>query len=77
MSVLEGDGQQQPQSWLCTLMEQESGNCVKKVKTPDWSNAPFVSKAVSKGQRSGETEIVVSASNSTSWEMGWSLVTLV
>lgn len=52
---------EQPQSWLCMLKEQESGNCVSKVKTPDWSNALFVSKAGRKVQRSRKTEIVVSA----------------
>lgn len=61
MSLLEGDGQQQHQSCLFMLHEQDSGNCVSKVKTPDWSNAPFVSKAGSKVQRSGKPEIVVSA----------------
>lgn len=61
MSLLEGDGQQQPQSCLCTLEEQGSGNCASEVKTPDWSNAPIISKAGSKVQRSGRTEIVVSA----------------
>lgn len=78
-SALEGDGQQQPHSCLCMLKEQESGNRVSKVKTPDCSNAPLTSRAGSKVQRSGKPEIVVAAVRQLyrRGEMDWSHFTVV